>query len=132
MPVRGPRRLAAVSVGGSRGALRDLAGRARRGGLIPLDELLDLDAEAFLASSPDRPLRYAQSAFFVRFLLEGDGGKRAEAFRSFLAEAAAGGLSDARALAAALGEEPRSLEAPFRSWLRFTEAVHSPRGAGMD
>ena len=113
---------ATVSRNGSLGALHDLADRAQRGGLVPLGDLLDLEADSFLERA-GRQLRYGQSALFVRFLLEGDRGRRATAFRGFVRSAAAGGSSGADALEIALGEPLASTEAAFRAWLRFQDAA---------
>ncbi|HXT52148.1 MAG TPA: hypothetical protein VN811_13980 [Thermoanaerobaculia bacterium] len=90
-----------------------------RGPRPPLSELLAMPWETFTAAS-GRPDRYAAAAFFVRFLLDGEDRRRREPFRAFLANVAAGGPADAKALEAALGVELPRLQSRFDAWLRRT------------
>ncbi len=83
--------------------------------LVPLTTLLDLPWGAFV-DPRGRELRYVQSAFWVRYLLDGDA-RTAAAFRAFLAAAAAGERAHAAALAAHLERPWTELEAAFRRWL---------------
>ena len=62
-------------------------------------------------------LNYAQSSFFIRYLLQGEQGSLAPAFRSFLAEVAEGLPPDPERLREKLGRPWPALEAGFRLWL---------------
>lgn len=90
-----------------------------RGPRPPLAELLAMPAAAFNMTS-GRPERYAASAFFLRFLLDDDGGRLRQPFQGFLAAVAAGGMADAAALEAALGVPLPALQERFDGWLRRT------------
>ncbi len=90
-----------------------------------LVELLDLSWSE-LADPGRRSLLYPQSGFFVRFLLDADGGRSAPAFHAFLRTAAAGGDSDAGAVLAALGIGEAELEERFLAWLRAQAGVVEP------
>lgn len=69
-----------------------------------------------------RELRYAQSALFVRFLLDGDRGRWRDGFRSYLTAVAAGDPGEPARLLEALDTDWRTLDAAFRRWLRFRQA----------
>lgn len=112
---------------GSVGALHDLANRAVRGALVPLPVLLAMDWGPFLEPE-GRTLRYAESAFLVRYLLEGRIDTRRDGFRAFLASVAKGGPDGPAALQDALGEPLETVEAGFRSWLRFQQATLRLKG----
>ena len=90
-----------------------------RGPRPPLAELLAMPPSTFTAAS-GRPERYAVAAFFVRYLLDGDGERWRQPFRAFLATVAAGGPADAAALEAALGVSLAELQGRFDPWLRRT------------
>jgi hypothetical protein len=83
------------------------------GTAVPLPELLALDAAGFPAVDPPA-LAYAQSSYFVRFLLAGE---RAPRFRAFLAGVAAGGVPSPEALEASLGISLAQLEREHAAWL---------------
>lgn len=85
---------------------------------VPLAELLAMDL-AGLSQPLRRQERYATAAFFVRFLLDHDEGRR-ERFHAFLATVAGGGEAGAEALSAALGEPLPATEGAFALWLRQT------------
>ncbi len=104
-----------LTLGGPAAALVSLV----RGPRPALTELLAMPWPAFAAAS-GRPERYAASALFVRFLLDGEGGRWHRPFRAFLAAVAGGGAADPAALAAALGTPLAALQAPFDGWLRRT------------
>lgn len=60
---------------------------------------------------------YDLAGAFVRYLIDGAEGRRANGLRAFLAGVARGESPEAAALFAALGEEPEIVEAGFRAWL---------------
>lgn len=108
-----------VATDGARAALDRLTAALRQRELLPLDELTSLGWST-ITDPAVRDLAYAESAFFVRFLLDprsGRRGARTEGFRRYLAAIAAGGPADAEALRAALGEEWSSLESAYHRWL---------------
>jgi hypothetical protein len=90
-----------------------------RGPRPPLAELLAMPSAEFAVAS-GRPERYAASAFFLRFLLDGDKGSLRQQFQGFLAAIAAGGPADAATLEAALGVPLAALQERFDGWLRRT------------
>jgi len=90
-----------------------------RGPRPALVDLLAMPQESFTAAS-GRPERYAASALFLRFLLDGEEGRHRDRLRGFLAAVAAGGSADRAALEAALGTTVVELQAPFDLWLRRT------------
>ncbi|HEV8239758.1 MAG TPA: hypothetical protein VGS57_10345 [Thermoanaerobaculia bacterium] len=90
-----------------------------RGPRPPLAELLARPPAAFNAAS-GRPERYAAAAFFLRFLLDDDGGRLRQPFQGFLAAVAAGGPADAAALGTALAVPLPALQERFDGWLRRT------------
>jgi len=90
-----------------------------RGPRPPLSELLVMPWETFTAAS-GRPERYAASAFFVRYLLDGEGQRWRERFRGFLAAVAGGAPADVAALEAALGMQLPQLQGRYDAWLRRT------------
>ena len=113
---------------GGPAALHRLAEGVEAGTLRPLPELLDLEWAAFVAGGGAR-LHYAQASFWVRYLLEGEGGTLAPAFRAFLAGVAAGGSVAPEALRARLGQSWEELEAGYRAWVLAEESgASSARG----
>jgi len=84
----------------------------------PLATLVDLLPEE-LAAPEHRNLLYPLSAFFVRYLLDGEGS--APAFRSWLATLAQGDPGNGEALREALGASWKELEEGLYSWLRAQE-----------
>jgi hypothetical protein len=93
-----------------------------RGPRPPLAQLLAMSPSTFTAPA-GRPERYAASALFVRFLLDGERGRWRAGFLGFLAAVAAGGAAELPALEAALGTEVDALQAPFDDWLRRTASL---------
>ncbi len=88
----------------------------RRAGAGPaLEVLTDLDWSEFLEPA-GRPARYDDSAFLVRFLLEG-GDELAAAFRGYLADLASGAAAGREPLAGRLGLGWPELERDFAAWL---------------
>lgn len=104
-----------IEMHGARAALQNLIQAAESGGLRPFPELLALDWDEFVRSNAE--LNYAQSSFFIRYLLQGEQGSLAPAFRSFLAGVAEGAPPDAERLRETLGRPWPALEAGFRLWL---------------
>ncbi len=93
-----------------------------RGPRPALAELVPMPWSAF-AAARGRAERYAASAFFVRYLLDGDKGRWREPFLAFLAAAANGAPADVAALERALGTPIASLQDPFDQWLRRTAVM---------
>lgn len=100
------------------------------GRTLPLPALLALPWEEFVDPGREQ-LHYAQSAFFVRYLMEGEEGRLAPDFRAFLRSVAAGGSVVAEALQEPLGREWTELEEGFREWVQervmeLGEGSHPP------
>lgn len=93
-----------------------------RGPRPALAELVPMPWSSFSAAR-GRAERYAASAFFVRYLLDGDKGRWREPFLAFLAAAATGAPADVAALERALGTPIASLQDPFDQWLRRTAVM---------
>lgn len=72
------------------------------------------------AQAEGRRLSYDLAGAFVRYLVDGENGRRAPRLRAFLAEVARGGKPDAETLFAALGENGGAVEAGFETWLAAT------------
>ncbi len=90
------------------------------GGAISIEELTYLSAGRFF-DPEDRQVHYNASALFIRYLLDGEDGALAPAFRSFLGSLAGGDLSD---LASHLGRSWPELERGFEAWLVPPEGDH--------
>ncbi len=106
-----------VTTEGAYAALGRLTRLLNRGRLPPLAELTGLSWREIV----DPGLRedaYAESAFFVRYLLDGGDEALARGFRSYLAAIAAGGDGGPAALRASLGRDWAELDAGFGRWLR--------------
>ena len=105
-------------------ASRELLRRQlQRGGLVPLERLVAMDEGEFHAVRPVG-LAYAESSFFIRWLL---GGELATPFRRFLRDTASGVPPTPQALAATLGRPWAELEAGLAAWIR-EEGPASPPG----
>ena len=104
-----------IEMHGARAALQDLLDAAAAGRLRPLPRLLSLDWSEFVRQ--DGELNYAQSSFFVRYLLQGEQGTLAPGFRAFLQEVSNGKPPEAEALREKLGRSWPMLEAGFRLWV---------------
>ena len=101
---------------GAFASLTDLD-RARRGGRLPsLDHLMAMDWDAFVRSE-DISLHYDLSAFWLRYLLQGQGGRHSAGLRAFLDHVAEGGEVTAAALADHLQMGLPWLEGAFHGWL---------------
>jgi hypothetical protein len=104
-----------IEMHGARAALQNLIQAADSGTLRPLPELLGLEWREFVRQRAE--INYAQSAFFIRYLLQGEQGTLASGFRSFLAEVAGGRPPEPERLREKLGRSWPVLEAGFRLWL---------------
>ncbi len=100
---------------GARAALRQLVEAQGEGTAPTLPNLLAMPWETFVADGAD--LHYAQSSFFVRYLLTAEGGALASGFRAFLQGVAEGGQPSADALIMALGRDWPELSTGFRAWV---------------
>lgn len=90
------------------------------GQLPSLATLLSLDREAFYRPEV-KTYAYAHSAAFIRYLFEGEDGRLADAFRTFLKRVATGLRADLLKL---LDRDVEELDLGFRAWLR-EEALES-------
>jgi hypothetical protein len=104
-----------IEMHGARAALQDLIQAAGQGRLRPLPRLLSLDWGEFVRN--DGELNYAQSSFFIRYLLQGEQGALAPGFRAFLQEVSNGRPAEPEALREKLGRSWPMLEAGFRLWI---------------
>lgn len=135
-----------VTSAGGRAALERLSEALDRGELVPLEELVRLSWHR-LVEPDQRRLVYAQSAFFVRYLLDGapsgraperppetspgdPEGEPATAFRAYLRDLAAGRAADPEALPEALGTDWATLDRDLRRWLRQRSRRSSGAGVG--
>jgi len=100
---------------GARAALRQLVEAQGEGTAPSLPDLLGMPWETFVGTGAD--LHYAQASFFVRYLLAGENGALALAFRGFLNGVAEGGEPSAETLEKALGRGWPELETGFRAWV---------------
>ena len=115
-------RIRQVTAGGPTVALRRLAERLRKPGTPSLEELVALAWSDFVEPE-GRDLLYAQSAFLVRYLLDGEGGRQSEAFRDYLATLVTGERPDPAGLAAHLGTSWEELQRGFDAWVREQAAL---------
>ncbi len=106
----------AVYLSGPTATRNQLRERWRSGGAIRIEALAELPAGQFF-DPEDRQVRYDTSAFFVRYLLDGESGELAPGFRAFLAALAGSRSGEAPALPAFLGRDWAELEAGFTAWL---------------
>lgn len=98
------------------------------GQALPLPELIGLDWEGFVVGE-GRPLHYAQSSFFIRFLLSGGDPELAAGFRGFLQDVAGGKAVSVEALQHRLGTDWPELEVRLRAWMaQLAGAVEDAAG----
>ena len=89
----------------------------------PLTELVDMPWIEFI--QPDvRPLHYAQSGFFVRFVLSSKNPSHAGAFLDFLQALSSSTMPQAESVWSYLSEDPDKLEKAYFRWLRRTAAAN--------
>lgn len=100
---------------GPRAALQQLVVALEEGKALPLAELLGLDWDDFVRTAGN--LNYAHSSFWVRYLLDGEGGALAPRFRAFLDAVAAGEPPAPEMLREKLGRSWPELESGFRVWV---------------
>lgn len=118
------------TLSGGIAALYRLRDQVRTASLPSVENLVALDWEAFVRPGA-ASLHYAQAAFFLRFLLDGEDGRYAEGFRSFLAGVAAGESVAGPVLLRHLDESWTVLNARFQLWLelhKFPEVVITEPG----
>jgi len=84
--------------------------------LPTLRELAALDWRGFVHSEKRRT-SYDLAGVWVRYLVDGEKGRRAPGWRAFLFSVASGGQPDTSSLMASLQEEAELVEANFRVWL---------------
>jgi hypothetical protein len=89
---------------------------ARAGRCLALPDVVGSNRKEFFAPGA-RELNVALSGLFVRFLLEGDGGAHAVAFREFLNDVASGGAPRSDALLARAGTDREDMQRGFDAWL---------------
>ncbi len=106
----------AVHLSGPSATRAQLQERWRAGGAIAIEALAGLPAGQFF-DPEDRLVRYDASAFFVRYLLDGEDGGLASGFRAFLAALSVGEPGNPVALASHLGRGWAQLEGSFGAWL---------------
>jgi hypothetical protein len=107
-----------VSVEGAYAALGRLVARlGQEDGVPPLEALAGLSWHR-LSDPRRRELYYAESAFFIRYLLDGGDARLARGFREYLDGIAAGGDGEPGDLRRALGTGWDALDAGFGRWLR--------------
>lgn len=104
-----------IEMHGARAALQNLIEASDTGTLRPLPELLGLEWRDFVRQRGEQ--NYAQSSFFIRYMLQGEQGTLASGFRSFLSEVAAGKTPEPERLREKLGRSWPTLDAGFRLWL---------------
>jgi hypothetical protein len=110
-----------VEMHGAHASLYQLVEAMHGGRLRPLPELLDLDWSEFV-TPPRGRLHYAQSAFWVRYLLDGEEGALAPGFRRYLSAIAGGGPVTPEALRGHLARSWEELEAGYRAWIVARQA----------
>lgn len=86
------------------------------GSLPALPELMSTDWDDFVRT-PSAQLHYAAASFWIRYLLDAEGGRHAAAFQAFLDAVAEGEPPTTDALGRHLGEDWSVLNARFRAWI---------------
>jgi hypothetical protein len=104
-----------IHIFGAQAGLARLQQSIDAGVLPPIQQLLDLPWESFVGS--EEGLNYIHAAFWVRYLLDGEGGALAPAFRAYLKGVGEGGPATPAALCEQLGRSWEELEAGFRKWV---------------
>jgi hypothetical protein len=106
---------ARIQMYGPRAALQQLVVGLEEGKTLPLPQLLALDWDDFVRTEGN--LNYAHSSFWVRYLLDGEGGALAPRFRSYLDAVAAGKPPTPELLRLKLERSWGDLESGFRIWV---------------
>ena len=112
-----------VRLQGPKAALNLLRHRWQDQTALPLDLLLELVWEEYI-DPLDRPSRYDESTFFIRYLLDGEDQQLAERFRAFLSLLASGEPADTAIFLKTLDRDWRQLEAGFGRWLIRRQRLH--------
>ena len=94
-----------------------LDGLARKGQLPSVDILWRLDRERFYSAGVSE-YGYSHSAALITFLIEGDDGRYADAFRDFLKKVAIGQGPSPRLLMKLLDMDPPAIDQAFQAWLQ--------------
>lgn len=122
--IRGPAGLgrAQVTITSSGGyiALGRLVRLLDRGELPPLAVITHLSWRQ-LVDPGGRAVAYAESALFIRYLLDGPDPELAAGFRRYLVSITEGGEGDAETLREDLGKRWEELDKGFARWLRTVE-----------
>ncbi len=105
-----------VRFSGAQGSLVGLLRQWHEPARLPLEELIRAPRTPFL-DPQRRELLYSESAFFLRFLLEGGRRQYAAPLRAHLESFTRGRPTGAEELWARLGKGPAKLEAEFALWL---------------
>ncbi|MEM7585337.1 MAG: hypothetical protein AAF560_18250 [Acidobacteriota bacterium] len=84
--------------------------------------LMSTDWNDFVRS-PNVQIHYAAAGFWVRYLIDGEGGRHRAAFRAFLDAVAEGAPPTTETLRSHLGEDWSVLNARFRAWIEHRATV---------
>jgi len=109
-----------VTTEGAYAALDRLTRRLDQGQLPPLATLTGLSWREIVAPGL-REAAYAESAFFIRYLLDGGDEALSRGFRRYLGAIAAGGDGGPDSLQTSLGRDWPELDRGFGRWLRSLE-----------
>jgi hypothetical protein len=124
--IRGPAGLGrsqlTITTSGGYIALGRLVRLLDRGGLPPLAVVTHLSWRQ-LVDPGGRAVAYAESALFIRYLLDGGDEHLTAAFRRYLVSITEGGDGDAETLRQELGERWEDLDKGFARWLRTVEVT---------
>lgn len=105
-----------LTIDGAYGSLWQLRQAKAEGRLPTIPELLALPWEDFVRDD-SITMHYDASAFWIRYLLEAEGGRRASGFQAFLASVAEGAPPSADQLESKMDEPLHLLGAKYRLWL---------------
>jgi len=89
----------------------------------PLTELVDMPWIEFIQPEV-RPLHYAQSGFFVRFVLSSRSPSQSGAFLEFLQALSSSTMPQSESVWSYLSEDPDKIERAYFRWLRRTAAAN--------
>ena len=103
---------------GGRASAIELARTLDSGNLLSVEALVELDWSEFQEDG-ERTLRYSQSSFFIRSLLDSPDAELAKRFRLFLADTASGQPLTPERLRKRLGRSWSSLDARLASFVRL-------------
>ncbi len=112
-------------VGGALASLLHLRDAATAGEMPAVPDLMSVEWESFVRT-PKIQLHYAAASFWIRYLLEGEGGRHAPGLRAFLAAVAAGEPPAAETLEKHLAEDWTTLDSGFRDWIGSQAARVEP------